>query len=134
MLELLPIKQELETKEVLKKAISANKTIEELNNTAKIIPNSWTLINSLGLQEAKDSSEIENIVTTQDELYRASLFVDGVNSATKEVQDYQKAMIKCVNLVSEYKFLSTNHIVKIQKYLHINGDLLQKISKNVSVK
>jgi len=66
----LPIKKELETKKVLKKTISAYRALARLNSVAKIIPNSHILINSLVMQEAKDSSEIENIITTHDELYR----------------------------------------------------------------
>ena len=68
----LPLTNQLETPKVLKKAISANKALANLNGVARIIPNSAILINSLVLQEAKDSSAIENIITTHDELYRAN--------------------------------------------------------------
>lgn len=73
MLEFLPVKQDLETKEILKKSISANRALAILNETAKSVPNRFILINTLTLQEAKDSSEIENIITTHDELYKAGL-------------------------------------------------------------
>jgi len=66
----LPPPQSPETPKVLKKAISANRALANLNGTAKIIPNQNILINALVLQEAKDSSEIENIITTHDELFR----------------------------------------------------------------
>ena len=69
----LPLKKELETKEVLKKSIKANSALSKLNGVSKIIPNQMILINALTLQEAKDSSEIENIITTHDELYLASI-------------------------------------------------------------
>ncbi len=69
----LPLKKDIETKEVLKKSISANKALASLNGIAKIIPNQNILINSLILQEAKDSSKIENIITTHDELYLADV-------------------------------------------------------------
>jgi Fic family protein len=74
----LPLKKEIETQKVLKKAISANRTLANLNGVARIIPNSAILINSLVLQEAKDSSAIENIITTHDELYRANLDIERV--------------------------------------------------------
>ncbi len=69
----LPLKKDIETKEVLKNSINANKALASLNGIAKIIPNQNILINSLILQEAKDSSEIENIITTHDELYLADV-------------------------------------------------------------
>ena len=65
----LPLEIDIETKKILKKSISANRALAKLNGVAKIIPNEAILINSLILQEAKDSSEIENIITTHDELY-----------------------------------------------------------------
>ena len=64
----LPLETDIETKQILKKSISANRALAKLNGVAKIIPNEAILINSLILQEAKDSSEIENIITTHDEL------------------------------------------------------------------
>ena len=69
----LPLTKTIETTKVLKKTIQANRALAKLNGTAKIIPNQNILINSLVLQEAKDSSEIENIITTHDELFRAGL-------------------------------------------------------------
>ena len=69
----LPNKKDIETKKVLKKVISANIALAELKGAAKAIPNQAILINALSLQEAKDSSEIENIITTHDELYRATV-------------------------------------------------------------
>lgn len=83
----------VETKAVLKKAISANKALAELKGAGELIPNQTLLIQSIGLQEAKLSSEIENIVTTNDELYRA--FADEgqrTNPHTKEVLRYQDAL------------------------------------------
>ena len=69
----LPLKFNIETTKVLKKTIQANRALAKLNGVAKIIPNQNILINSLVLQEAKDSSEIENIITTHDELFRTWL-------------------------------------------------------------
>ena len=70
-LPLVPPPVELETKAVLKKAMSANKALAELKGAGELIPNQAILIQAIGLQEAKLSSEIENVVTTNDELYRA---------------------------------------------------------------
>lgn len=92
-LPLLPPPGDLETKAVLKKAISANKALAELKGAGELIPDQAILIQAIGLQEAKLSSEIENIVTTNDELYRA--FADEgqrTNPHTKEVLRYKDAL------------------------------------------
>jgi Fic family protein len=69
----LPFKEDLETKKVLKALPSAHTALAELKGIASSIPNQNILINTLGLQEAKDSSAIENIITTHDDLYKSEL-------------------------------------------------------------
>lgn len=89
----LPPDVDLETKPVLKRAIAANKALAELKGAGELVPNQAVLIQSIGLQEAKLSSEIENIVTTNDELYRA--FANKGKKAdphTKEVLSYNAAL------------------------------------------
>jgi Fic family protein len=68
----LPLPIDLETKPILKKLAKAHQALAELKGVAGIIPNQSILINTLSLQEAKDSSAIENIITTHDELYKSS--------------------------------------------------------------
>ena len=116
----LPLKIDIETKQILKKSILANRALAKLNGVAKIIPNQAILINSLILQEAKDSSEIENIITTHDELYQSSLDIDNITHATKEVQSYSRALLKGFDLVKENSLLLTRHIVDIQEELEGN--------------
>ena len=92
-LPLLPPASDLETKAVLKQAISANRVLANLRGLAVKIPNQGMLINSIVLQEARLSSEIENIVTTNDELYRAAADPEGKTDAhTKEVLCYREAL------------------------------------------
>jgi len=92
-LPLLPPATDLETKAVLKQAISANRVLANLRGLAVKIPNQGMLINSIVLQEARLSSEIENIVTTNDELYRAAADPEGKTDAhTKEVLRYREAL------------------------------------------
>lgn len=92
-LPLLPPPVELETKAVLKQAIAANRMLANLRGLAAQIPNQAVLINSIVLQEARLSSEIENIVTTNDELYRADADPDSKTDAhTKEVLRYRQAL------------------------------------------
>ena len=97
----LPLPYDLETKEVLKQLNRANRKLAELKGVAQTIPNERILISSLTLQEAKDSSEVENIVTTQDDLYRAGLDPSHqfINAATKEVLFYREA----INELSMFK-------------------------------
>jgi Fic family protein len=89
----LPPQANIETIPVLKMTNRANKAIAELKISGHLIPNQAVLVQALGLSEAKISSEIENIVTTNDELYRA--FADGnmhINPQTKEVLHYKDAL------------------------------------------
>ena len=122
----LPLLQEIETQKVLKKAISANRALANLNGVARIIPNSSILINSLVLQEAKDSSEIENIITTHDELYRANLDIESITNEAKEVQNYKEALLRGFSLVSDTKLLLKKHIIEIQEILEQNDAGIRK--------
>lgn len=116
----LPLQKDIETKEILKKSILANSALAELKGVSNIIPNSNILINSLALQEAKDSSEIENIITTHDELYIANLDIKNISHSAKEVQNYKNALLKGFGLVKENKLLLKRNIVEIQKELEQN--------------
>ena len=92
-LPLLPPPGDLETRAVLKKCVAANKALAELKGAGDLIPNQAVLINAIPLQEAKLSSEIENIVTTQDALFQAALDESRVTDpATKEVLRYRTAL------------------------------------------
>lgn len=122
----LPLIHNIETPKVLKKAISANRALANLNGVARIIPNSAILINSLVLQEAKDSSAIENIITTHDELYRANLDIESVTNEAKEVQNYKEALLRGFSLVQEHKLLLNKHIIEIQSVLEKNSAGVRK--------
>lgn len=117
-LPLLPPKAELDTKAVLKKSISANKALAELKGIAELIPNQNILLNTLVLEEARDSSAIENVITTRDKLYEAlAISSPKIDPATKEVLNYRKALWKGFNDVKRKGFLSTNMIINIQSEL-----------------
>jgi len=72
-LPLLPPSSDVETKAVLKKCLSATRALAELKGAGDFLPDKNILVNAILLQEAKLSSEIENIVTTQDDLFKAAL-------------------------------------------------------------
>lgn len=101
----LPLPYDLETKEVLKQVNKANRKLAELKGVAQTIPNEQILISSLTLQEAKDSSAVENIVTTQDDLYRAGLEFNyqDFNAAAKEVLFYREAINEGFRMVRNQK-------------------------------
>lgn len=118
----LPLPYDLETKEILRQVNRANRKLAELKGVAQTIPNEQILISSLTLQEAKDSSEVENIVTSQDDLYRAELNLKeaAINASTKEVLNYRQAMQKGFALVRKNKLLTLNYIKQIQEVLEEN--------------
>lgn len=122
----LPLSAELETKAVLKKLISANLALARLNGAAARIPNQTVLINALVLQEAKDSSEIENIITTHDDLYRSTLDAAHWPQAVKEVRHYGEALRLGFDLVSQSGVLRINDIVAIQVCLEKNTAGIRK--------
>ncbi|MEP7169124.1 MAG: Fic family protein [Bacteroidota bacterium] len=119
--KLLPPKKDLETKPILKRLASAHRYLAELKGKAATIPNENILINTLALQEAKDSSAIENIITTHDELYKALLFENLFsNASAKEVNRYADALKLGFALVREKKIITQNHILTIQRTLEQN--------------
>jgi Fic family protein len=124
----LPIDFDFETTKIFKKTILANKALAKLNGISKIIPNSEILINSLVLQEAKDSSEIENIITTHDELYKAAINVTSISNEAKEVQNYKEALLKGFKFVTESELLLKKHIINIQMELEKNDAGIRKQS------
>jgi Fic family protein len=93
----LPPATELETKIVLKQCITARAALAELKQAVELIPNPAMLINTLPLLEAQASSEIENIVTTADKLFRHLQTETGADPATKEALRYRRALLEGVN-------------------------------------
>lgn len=118
----LPLSIDVETKAVLRQLSAANRKLAELKGVALTIPNEAILINTLILQEAKDSSEVENIVTTQDDLYKADLneATIPISVATKEVINYVEAMKYGFQLIRKSKTLTNNNIIEIQQRLEKN--------------
>jgi Fic family protein len=121
----LPLKKDIEIKEILKKCIKANSALSKLNVVSKIIPNQMILINALTLQEAKDSSEIENIITTHDELYLANMG-EKFSREVKEVINDKEALIFGFEKVIKKKILTVNDIIKIQSITAGNSAGIRK--------
>ena len=123
----LPLKIELESKAVLKQLTKSSRKLAELKGVGKTIPNENILISTLILQEAKDSSEIENIITTHDELFRAQVDdKNKINISTKEVQNYASALRKGFELIRKKRILTVNDIINIQGELEKNNAGVRK--------
>lgn len=119
----LPLDFDFETKAIMRQVTKSNRRLAELKGVALTIPNENILLSSLVLQEALDSSAVENIVTTSDELYRAELDIKGglTNAATKEVLNYREAMQVGFDMVRRNRLLTLNDIKQIQKTLEHNN-------------
>ncbi len=118
----LPLTYSFETVPIMKKLIQARAKLAELKGIAHTIPNESILINTLALQEAKDSSAVENITTTQDELFKADLSMQHVRitSATKEVLQYAEALKTGFSRMRRTSLLTTSMIIGIQEILEQN--------------
>jgi Fic family protein len=128
VLEPLPPQFDPETKSLLKHAAIAHRYLAELKGISQTIPNQAILINTLSLQEAKDSSAIENIITTHDEIFQQELFPEyASNVAAKEVRDYVNALKTGFELIKRTGFLATNQIIEIQGTLEKNKAGLRRL-------
>lgn len=117
-----------DTPPILKQLVAAHRRLAEFKGVVATIPNRNILISTLGLQEAKDSSAIENIVTTHDELFRDAAFPETPNNpAAKEVLRYRQALAVGFEGVRATSLLTTNQIIAIQAELEQNNAGLRKL-------
>lgn len=126
MLPPLPPEGNIESPTVLKALIHAHRHLAELKGIAKTIPNESMLISTLALQEAQSSSEIENIITTQDQLYKFTLHSEQVDPTTKEVASYASALQFGYERVKKSQSLTLNTVIEIQQILEGNRAGLRK--------
>ena len=126
--EFLKINVEIETKVVLRKAALAHKALAELKGVVNSIPNENILIETLTLCEARESSAIENIISTFDEVYQSNLIAGQfASTAAKEVHLYAKALKKGFELVKQQGLLTTNYILHIQQIVEQNNAGFRKL-------
>ena len=117
----LPPAYFVESPEVLKHLVKASRYLGELNGLCKSLPDPQLLINTIILQESKDSSAIENIVTTQDELYKAAAEYETASHAAKEVLSYREALYTGLEKMKAQKnLLLTNTMVEIVQTIRQN--------------
>jgi Fic family protein len=124
----LPLKAGIETVAVLKKAILASRALSELNGAITNLPNTALFIDTINLQEAQDSSAIENIITTQDELFKASVSDGKIdNPATKEVIHYKDAFWYGMEQLNKRPVLTTNLFISIMQIIKENQSGIRNI-------
>jgi Fic family protein len=124
----LPYPEDLETKSILKQLPTAHAALAELKGVLQSIPNQIILLNAVSIQEAKDSSSIENIITTHDDLYKANLdFEVSFSPNVKEVQNYVAAMKRGFELVESQGLITNQTLLKIQETLEGNNAGFRKL-------
>lgn len=122
---------DIETKAIMKAVIKATRKLAELKGYTEVVPNKNILINAITINEAKDSSEIENIITTYDELFEALSETKRIENSVKEVINYKRALWKGFELIKEKEMITTNIIVEIQKIIEENHAGIRSQSKAV---
>ena len=127
-LEMLPYKNiDLKTKKILEQLTLSSRALAELKGYANTIPNMHILINAVTINEAKDSSAIENIVTTHDDIYKVLTESGYKEENAKEVVDYRNAIWTGFELIKKDGFINTNTIVKIQGTIEHNNAGIRKL-------
>lgn len=126
-----PPTQNLETTGVLRLLIKAHRNLAELKGVARTIPNGNLLISTLTLQEAQSSSAIENIITTQDELFKYRLHPSLSNGNSKEVIHYAEALESGYREVQRTGSITLNSIKKVQSIIGGNDAGFRKLPGTV---
>jgi Fic family protein len=128
LISFLPINNDVETKAVLRKTASAHQALAELKGILSSLPNEQILLQTLALREARESSAIENIISTFDEIYRSNLQNQTfASAAAKEVHHYAKALIEGFDLVKIHGLLTINTILQIQEIVEQNKAGFRKL-------
>lgn len=124
----LPLKVDLETKPILKRLSLAHKALAELKGVSAVVPNQSVLVATLSLQEAKDSSAIENIITSQDDLYRSDFSSKSfTNAAAKEVHSYAFSLQQGCIAIKRKGLIRINDILSIQEKIEGNSAGFRKL-------
>ncbi|MCF6280100.1 MAG: Fic family protein, partial [Flavobacteriaceae bacterium] len=128
-LPVLPPNIDLETTEILRKAITASRALAQLNGAITNLPNPRLFLDTIHLQEAKASSEIENIITTNDELYKYVIADKKFkNSTAKEVISYKDALWYGLEQLESRPFITTNLCIEIMQRIRQNTSNIRIVS------
>ena len=123
----LPPKQDIQSKEILLKTIKASRALGKLNGALSNLPNPNLFIDTIQIKEAKASSEIENIITTNDELFETLVAEkNSINSAAKEILSYKSALFLGLEDIKSRPFISTNLCIKLVQEIKQNNSGIRK--------
>lgn len=127
-LEMLPYKNvNLKTNKILEQLTLSSRALAELKGYSNTIPNMHILINAVTINEAKDSSAIENIVTTHDDIYKVLTESGYKEENAKEVVDYRNAIWLGYEQIKKDGYINTNTIIKIQGTIEHNNAGIRKL-------
>ncbi len=127
-LEMLPYKNvDLKTVKILEQLAISSRALAELKGYASTIPNMHILINAVTINEAKDSSNIENIVTTHDDIYKVLMECGFKEKNAKEVVNYRRAIWSGYEKIKKDGYINTRTIVKIQEIIEQNNAGIRKL-------
>jgi Fic family protein len=127
----LPFDIDLNTIDILKKLSDANNKIGELKGVINLLPNPSLILSLLSVGESKDSSAIENIVTTYEDIFKEMITKKTISRASKEVVSYKHAMEEGFNELKEKNFISTSSMLNIQKIIEPNKGGIRKLPGTV---
>jgi Fic family protein len=132
----LPIREELyRTIEIMEKLGDAKAALARLQGRSVVIPNQGLLINTISLQEAKISSAIENIFTTDDDLYKAySDKNTETNGASKEVLKYREALWSGFNYLKKSGKFDQNYFIRVFQEIKQTADTIRPVFLNTTIK
>jgi Fic family protein len=123
--------------DILKKLVTASRALASVNINVMRLPNPYILVNTISLQEAKTSTEIENIFTTEDDLYKAisdSIKEEKADVATKEVLRYREALWAGYHSMKETKTLNLESILSIFRQIKNTTSGIRPPQANVVIK
>ena len=126
----IPSHTNLEVKAVWQSLAEAHRHLAELKGLCESLPNRAILLDTLAIQEAKDSSEIENIITTHDELYAYDQS-SSASPAAKEVQNYIAALKVGFTDVVESGLIRISTILRVQEEVEQNNAGFRKVPGTV---
>ena len=127
----LPFNLELNTIDVLKQLSQTNNAIGELKGVLNLLPNPKLILSLIQISESKDSSAIENIITTYDEIFKELATKKSSNGNPKEIVNYKRAIEKGIQLIREKGFISTSILVEIQSIIENNKGGIRKLPGTV---
>ena len=127
----LPAAELFERPDILKALIPARAALAELKGVVRSIPNENILLSNLTLREAKDSSAVENIITTQDSLHKHQIQPPPQQAADREVHNYKEALLHGLQKMKSANGLSLNTILEIQKIIEPKRPGFRKVAGTV---